>query len=331
MKLQSLLSAGFFGRQYHPDMILSVNTISSPFRGTQIVYALGEDVCNAPDVRPLSLGDLIGKGVHVWSYLWPLVPSCLSFLDFHAESRALSFREASFISFLGQLWKSDWSASRDATPYDVTFEAAEEREDAGEGATNPRTYYRSHCATMGMSDEHSSNGGVTFSLLQKAVFWPLYLSSRTISAFDFSVLRPTPRFLNAIAATHPSSGGGKDRIEDGIVNVDEGAGYVSNALRANDGVVPLFSQWHPCDCENTLCRHYNHGEGILDSPEKTPHDTPPEAGVWHVHELQDAHHLSVVPIWVGSGRQKAFWRDLGQWLRAIDSARVDDVIAAFEA
>ena len=161
MKLQWLLSTGFFGNGYRPDMILSVTTstphlsacphlpdivsVSSPFRGTQLVYSLGEDVRNAPDVRPLSAGDLLAKGVHVLSYLAPLLPRAL---DLHADARALSFRDVSLRSLLGQLWKSDWAESRDATPFDATFQAAEEREDAGEGAPHPRTYYRSYCATL---------------------------------------------------------------------------------------------------------------------------------------------------------------------------------------
>ena len=109
------------------------------------MYTLGEDVRNAPEVRPFSPGDLLAKGVHVVSYLAPLLPSVL---DLHTEARALSFRDASFGEFLSQLRKSDWSESRDATPFDATFQAAEEREIAREGAPNARTYYRSYCATL---------------------------------------------------------------------------------------------------------------------------------------------------------------------------------------
>ena len=83
--------------------------------------------------------------MHVISYLAPLLPSAL---DLHTEARGLSFRDASFRDFLEQLWKSDWSESRDATPYDVTFQAGEEREAAGEGMVNPTTWYRSYCATL---------------------------------------------------------------------------------------------------------------------------------------------------------------------------------------
>lgn len=119
--------------------------VSAPFRGTQLVYTLGEDICNAPTVRPFSAGDIMAKGVHLAAYFAPVLPR---FLDVHADARGLSFRQASFLSFLRQLRKSDWAGSRDVTPYDVTFESADERESRREGEVHPRTYYRSYCATL---------------------------------------------------------------------------------------------------------------------------------------------------------------------------------------
>ncbi len=123
----------------------AVAVVSTPFRGTQLVYALGEETQHAPDVRPFSAGDLLAKGVHIAAYLSPLLPS---FLDPGVDYRKLSYRHASFTSFLGQLWKSDWAESRDAAPYDVTFDAASDREAVEEGAVNANTYYRSYCATL---------------------------------------------------------------------------------------------------------------------------------------------------------------------------------------
>jgi hypothetical protein len=32
----------------------------------------------------------------------------------------------------------------------------------------------------------------------------------------------------------------------------------------------------------------------------------------------------MVPLWLGSNRQKMFWREMGEWLRAVDS-RAGDV------
>ncbi|KAF8203011.1 alpha beta-hydrolase [Pholiota molesta] len=79
----------------------------------------------APDVRPFSLGSLLTKLIHVAAYLSPLLPSVFD-----------------------QLWKSDWAASTDAVPYDMTFEAADHREEYLEGRPHPNTFYRSHVSRM---------------------------------------------------------------------------------------------------------------------------------------------------------------------------------------
>ena len=72
-------------------MILSVNTISSPFRGTQIVFTLGERTDAAPAVRPLSWGSLLAKGVHIVSYLSEAPKSTRSYEAYkRAEAAATS-------------------------------------------------------------------------------------------------------------------------------------------------------------------------------------------------------------------------------------------------
>ena len=109
------------------------------------MYTLGERTDAAPAVRPFSVGSLIAKGVHLMTYFSPFLPRAL---DLHAECRSLSYKELPFIDWLRQLWSSDWARSRDATPFDVTFEAADERESSTEGHVHPRTYYRSHVASM---------------------------------------------------------------------------------------------------------------------------------------------------------------------------------------
>ena len=102
------------------------NAVSAPFRGTQIVYALGERPDRAPSVHPLSIGALLSKAIHVLAYFGPYLPRAF---DVHADSRSLSCHESSFLGFLGHLWKSDWAEGRDATPYDVTFRASDERDE----------------------------------------------------------------------------------------------------------------------------------------------------------------------------------------------------------
>ena len=73
-------------------------------------------------------------------------------------------------------------------------------------------------------------------------------------------------------------------------------------------------------CRFTRCRHFSHADNILGWDE-TRYGRPPEPGIWHVHHLEDAHHLSIAPLWFGSAEQKAFWKDMGHWLRSIDAAR----------
>ena len=127
-------------------ILTCVRTVSAPFRGTQAVYALGERADGgAPAVHAFSVGNFIAKAVHVASYFAPFAEW---FLDLHADSRKLSYRQASFGSLLGQLWRSDWAEGVDATPYDVTFEASDGREARLEGIVNPRTFYKSYVACM---------------------------------------------------------------------------------------------------------------------------------------------------------------------------------------
>lgn len=205
---------------------------------------------------------MLAKGVHLAAYLAPILPR---FLDLHADARGLSFRQATFLSFLRQLRKSDWAESRDATPYDVTFDAADERESLREGHIHPRTYYRSYCATLVgarlpllaflyspvLSKQSAPCGSQ--SSVRSWLYWltalPMYASSTMISRFDFSSLRPIPAVMATVAAaSQASKAGSETAIEDGVIDVVNGGDYLFAALRANDGVVPLFSQWHPFDC-----------------------------------------------------------------------------------
>jgi hypothetical protein len=109
------------------------------------VYTLGESTHNAPAVHPWSIGAMLAKAVHVLAYLSPSLPQAL---DLHTNSRRLSYTQITFWEFLRQLWRSDWAEGKDATPYAVTFEAAENLENMGEGSCNSRTFYTSYAAYM---------------------------------------------------------------------------------------------------------------------------------------------------------------------------------------
>ncbi|KAJ7786540.1 alpha beta-hydrolase, partial [Mycena metata] len=245
IKLQSLIKQGHFDPGAQTRMILSINAVSSPFRGTPAVYLLGERADAAPAVRPLSFGSMVGKGVHILSFISPLLPgrwTCMA----------------------TALWKSDWAESRDATPFDVTFQAADEREANGEGNLDPNTFYQSHVACM-------VNGSC-----------PLLELGR----FEYSILRPPPSFL------HPSMG---------------------EEHWANDGVVPIFSQWHPLSCRVSV--------QLEDDDNKLTLELEP--GVWYVNEEENATHLSLIPLWTGTERQRRFWMRLGKWLTTVEGKRKD--------
>lgn len=109
------------------------------------MYTFGERLDRAPAVHPFSLGSLLAKAVHTLAYLSPYLPRAF---DLHADSRSLSCNETSFLMFVRHLWRSDWAEGRDATPFDVTFQAADEREARGEGVCHPKTYYRSYTAQI---------------------------------------------------------------------------------------------------------------------------------------------------------------------------------------
>ncbi|KAJ7109995.1 Alpha/Beta hydrolase protein [Mycena epipterygia] len=222
IKLQSLIKQGHFGPNTHSKMILSVNAISAPFRGTQAVYVLGERPDAAPAVRPLSFGSVVGKAVHILSFISPLLP--YGAFDMHGDCRSLTYLDISFISLLKQLWKSDWAESRDATPFDATFQAADERESNAEGVVDPETYYQSHVATMTLRRQRSETFKTHTPSIRHATSPLMYISARLLGAFDYSTLQPPPSFIRQL-------------------NAEMGDEYW-----ANDGVVPVFSQWHPLPC-----------------------------------------------------------------------------------
>ncbi|KAJ6520040.1 alpha/beta-hydrolase [Mycena sanguinolenta] len=296
IKLQSLIKQGHFGPSADPKMILSINAISAPFRGTQLVYLLGERADAAPAVRPLSVGSVLGKWVHILSYISPLLPQVV---DFHADCRSLTYRDISFFSLLKQLWKSDWAESKDATPYDVTFQAADERESDGEGVTEPETFYQSHVAVM--TRPYSDSSRMQMPTLNHITSPMMYICARSMGRFDYSILQPSPSFLHQPDDSVLAAGSETSMVEE---------------YWANDGVVPIFSQWHPLPCRRDHCRHL----GTACQQDGDPLEIP-RPGIWYVNEEDDAHHMSLVPLWTGTERQKRWWKKLGRWLSAVEGNR----------
>lgn len=60
-------------------------------------------------------------------------------------------KDMSIFQLARQLWRSDWSEGKDATPWDCTFEAGELRDDEfarfREMGMGTKTWYRSYATT----------------------------------------------------------------------------------------------------------------------------------------------------------------------------------------
>ncbi|KAN0060331.1 hypothetical protein ACQY0O_007660 [Thecaphora frezii] len=125
LKLQQLLRQGFFDEAlgynraaaaaeggataWRPeDLLLSVTCVSSPFRGTPLVYSLGSEPIAEPRVRFFSLGNMIAKAVHVAAYL------DLPFLDAHADAWHFSRRRKRMLRSIVRGGKNSVSCQRDA-------------------------------------------------------------------------------------------------------------------------------------------------------------------------------------------------------------------------
>ncbi|KAG0707522.1 alpha beta-hydrolase [Suillus ampliporus] len=263
VKLQSLMAAGFFGDRGHPDMVLSItagtfhgttsraipHSVKSLRRFEELSWCmLWENVPtqHLPSVRSQPAPFYLNSFMFYPIYR-PLLPAAL---DLHAESRRLSYRDASLSSLWHQLCKSDWAQSRDATPYDVTFQAAEEREVDGEGQPHQRTFYRSYIASLRHTERDSTYRDSIANILS-----PLYISSLVMSSFNFSVLQPTPAIVNSVSGSGDS---GRRDAESGCPSCSpekDNTGH-EHCYRENDGIVPVFSQFHPFRCSTALCRHH---------------------------------------------------------------------------
>lgn len=284
LRLQQLLRQGFFdealGYTRHDekhsqrkswcpeDLVLSITSVSSPFRGTPIVYSLGSEPVPYPKVRWMSFGDVLAKFVHIAAYL------DLPFFDPHADAWHFSSRRNKSIQhksrssndleesanaeasveakkeaqtgvreLLKQLWKSDWAEGRDCAPWECTFAERElDRWEDGWGLEHShaktrtgKTWYRSYAGGMTLLDPSTGPGGPAFH--RPETYWslsPLTFTSHLIGRFDYSKLSPLPSFV--------TSGSLQD---------------LSPIWWENDGIVPLASQFHPLDCDRARCVHFH--------------------------------------------------------------------------
>lgn len=71
----------------------------------------------------------------------------------------------------------------------------------------------------------------------------VYLMANIIGTFDYSKLRPIPLFL-AKENTNPGQPKHSQDLEQAITH----SSTLGEEYFANDGVVPIVSQWHPLSC-----------------------------------------------------------------------------------
>ncbi|TKY90986.1 hypothetical protein EX895_000985 [Sporisorium graminicola] len=317
LKLQQLLRLGFFDRALGrgegdawkaQDLILSITSVSSPFRGTPLVYSLGSEPLPYPKVRMFSFGDLLSKFIHIAAFL------DLPFFDAHADAWHFSAKRrrravqrsqlprggvaaetatgkdvlrqmgdpeagyeeggesapvagtAGLKEFLRQLWKSDWAGGRDCAPWDCTFaERDRDRADdkwgleVGDVKRSGRTWYRSYAGGMTVADHAEEQQQPQFQ--RPETYWslsPLTFTAHLIGHFDYSKLQPPPSFLISTPAAAEGKEESRGKAEDTSASMAMAMAManLSPTWWANDGVVPLASQFHPFDCHPDRCCHF---------------------------------------------------------------------------
>ncbi|KAH7886155.1 hypothetical protein F5I97DRAFT_1928028 [Phlebopus sp. FC_14] len=164
--------------------------------------------------------------------------------------------------------RSDWAESWDATPHDVTFQAAEERESQLEGLPNGGTFYRSYCASLPIWDQLPG----IHDEAHLRMFSPSDLLA--VTYLDFT-LHPTPT-MAGISEERDAAFGSPN---DGCIKHE--------SLRENDGVVPLFSQYHPFECK--------YAATLIDLIDDCK-QLKPYPGLWSVLTLPDTTRLSTFPF-----------------------------------
>lgn len=66
-----------------------------------------------------------------------------------------------------------------------------------------------------------------------------------MGSFDYSALRPIPSFLET---SHTRTAVGTLDLERSIPSPTSVHAQLGEQYWANDGAVPVFSQWHPLPC-----------------------------------------------------------------------------------
>jgi len=270
-----------------------------------------------------------------------------------------------------QLWKSDWGEGKDVISFDSTFEGSRLLDERWQNPA-PNTYYRSYVCCMTKREKPYSSYHIPSykSPIVESIF--LYTFSSLVGKFDYRTIRPLPHFYKPGPMPHPTlaphlTASPGPAPANGLAANNNGAEeFVDPSLRANrgptgarvdlgedfyanDGVVPLFSQWHPGPCSPSRCLHHS----TLHQPHPSPFffGLPPtqpslrprsssstsiskarraraaaaymKPGIWNVCHIPESTHVSLMPLWIGTQRQKEFWIEIGEWLERVDDARED--------
>ncbi|KAI9297449.1 alpha/beta-hydrolase [Neoconidiobolus thromboides FSU 785] len=263
--LQKLLNEKIFynhmtGERYDTDSswICSVSTISSPLKGSTGTLLLGHQIGNPGSVDLISVGRLLYGICHLWE--WLELPGLKSMIgvDFRMSHFKLNEDRSFFNLAKNLLTLNCFEKGVDTAAYDISLE----RCDLAPLKTFDTTYYRSYCAKLTNTDlETKCEIPIEHWCL------PLVALSRKIGNFDFKTI----------------GNGALAKFEK------------EQALwRANDGLVPLISQFHPGKCSPTTCKHYDFK---LDD-EPTDHNDALnniKPGVWYSTTVQNCSHIDLIP------------------------------------
>ena len=299
VKMYDLLRSGFFDSHLGltpsvtpslaSGLVLSLTTISSPHRGTPMVYLLGSQPTCVPLVRFLSVGDCLAKLVHLllWARRLPLARNRFFDLDdwlpdFFADAwsfagqgdgeeecgteqggdaktlRPWRASEAFGLrSLLSQWNRSTWAEGRDCAPWDCTF-AQREADEAVRGTIwspplagpSPPVWLRSYAACVGGPVGQESGSKPA---RRSPTAWIDLLSH-----YDYS-LSPPPGSRRRTAA-HQHNDSGYTSASDDVAALEATGEHwkrvsIGTDWHRNDGIVPLASQYHPSDCRPGYCMH----------------------------------------------------------------------------
>ena len=279
------------------DLILSITSVSSPFRGTPLVYSLGSEPLPYPKVRMFSFGDLLSKFIHIAAYL------DLPFFDAHADAWHFSAkrRKALRRSLLpwGVAASEPTSTATDAddpeaghafapTQHNEKQQHAELEEHEAVAAAGVREFLRQlwksdwaggrDCApwdcTFAERDQDRAEDGWGLeqdSSTRRAKTWyRSYAGGMTVpdqpaGCDDVSEKRPgfhrpeTYWSLSPLTFTaHLIGHFDYSRLQPCPSFLRATSmERLSPAWWENDGVVPLASQFHPLDCHPDRCRHFS--------------------------------------------------------------------------